>query len=141
MHTHSIKLAYVCLQVSKGMNHLLKSPFCVHPATRRLCVPVDPAKAAEFRFDQVPTLQDLLDEYSKSGGMCVCVCVCACVCVRVCVCMCFASSFYLYLLLLLTDLSSPPVASPKMKAYVDLFEKLFLLPLEKERKKEPTLEF
>lgn len=36
------------VEVSKHMNHLLKAPFCVHPKTGRLCVPIDPARAEEF---------------------------------------------------------------------------------------------
>lgn len=30
------------------MNHLLKAPFCVHPKTGRLCVPIDPERAEDF---------------------------------------------------------------------------------------------
>jgi len=36
------------LEVSKKMNHLLKAPFCVHPKTGRICVPIDPTKADDF---------------------------------------------------------------------------------------------
>lgn len=36
------------VEVSKHMNHLLKAPFCVHPKTGRLCVPIDPATAEDF---------------------------------------------------------------------------------------------
>lgn len=36
------------VEVSKHMNHLLKAPFCVHPKTGRLCVPIDPERAEDF---------------------------------------------------------------------------------------------
>ena len=36
------------LEVSKHMNHLLKAPFCVHPKTGRVCVPINPALADDF---------------------------------------------------------------------------------------------
>lgn len=47
------------VNVSKGMNHLLKSPWCVHPKTGRVCVPVDPERAMEFEPSTVPTLRTL----------------------------------------------------------------------------------
>lgn len=61
------------INVSKMQNHLLKSPFCVHPKTGRVCVPINAAKIEEFDPFQVPTLGQLmkeLDEYhgSEDGG-------------------------------------------------------------------------
>lgn len=62
------------INVSKMQNHLLKSPFCVHPKTGRVCVPIDPdamdAHHPSGGFDPfaVPTLSQLateLDEYHK----------------------------------------------------------------------------
>lgn len=62
------------INVSKMRNHLLKSPFCVHPKTGRVCVPINPdvmdAHHRSGGFDpfSVPTLAQLareLDEYHK----------------------------------------------------------------------------
>lgn len=51
------------VNVSKTRNHLLKSPFCVHPKTGRVCVPI-------YDFDdfdpfQVPTLSEILEDLSQ----------------------------------------------------------------------------
>lgn len=57
-------------EVSKHRNHLLKAPFCIHPATGRICVPVDPAKIDEFDPMTVPTVGELLEELglAQAGG-------------------------------------------------------------------------
>ncbi|KAJ7952134.1 DNA primase [Quillaja saponaria] len=44
------------MEVSKHMNHLLKAPFCVHPKTGRVCVPIDPNHCEDFDPTAVPTL-------------------------------------------------------------------------------------
>ncbi|KAK9867682.1 hypothetical protein WJX84_000552 [Apatococcus fuscideae] len=50
------------MEVSKKMNHLLKAPFCIHPKTGKVCVPIDPAAANEFDVDAVPTTSQLVAE-------------------------------------------------------------------------------
>jgi len=53
------------VNVSKMRNHLLKSPFCVHPKTGRVCVPINDID--DFDPFVVPTLSQLmseLDEYN-----------------------------------------------------------------------------
>jgi DNA primase small subunit len=56
------------VEVSKHMNHLLKAPFCVHPKTGRVCVPMDPASAASFDPMAVPTVAQILNEHDRNGG-------------------------------------------------------------------------
>lgn len=54
-------------EVSKHRNHLLKAPFCVHPATGRICVPIDPREVDSFDPEAVPTVGQLLRELGTLG--------------------------------------------------------------------------
>lgn len=59
------------IEVSKKLNHLLKSPFVVHPGTGRVCVPIDTEALSDFDPLAVPTVQGLLveiDEYKNEDG-------------------------------------------------------------------------
>ena len=57
------------VNVSKQMNHLLKAPFCVHPKTGRVCVPIDAQRADEFDPFAVPTVEELETELNEAMGM------------------------------------------------------------------------
>ena len=50
------------INVSKARNHLLKSPFVVHPKTGRVCVPFDPRTADTFDCESVCCLGSLVQE-------------------------------------------------------------------------------
>lgn len=56
------------INVSKGMNHLLKAPFCIHPSTRKVCVPFHPSTVMKFQPTTVPTVDVLLEEINKYDG-------------------------------------------------------------------------
>lgn len=59
------------INVSKGINHLLKSPFSVHPKTGRISVPIDLQKLDKFDPFAVPTISLLcheLDSVSNTEG-------------------------------------------------------------------------
>ncbi|GBG90656.1 hypothetical protein CBR_g51004 [Chara braunii] len=55
-------------EVSKNMNHLLKAPFCVHPKTGRVCVPIDPQTCEDFDPMAVPTVSQLLNELNTASS-------------------------------------------------------------------------
>ncbi|KAL4204192.1 hypothetical protein AMTRI_Chr01g108530 [Amborella trichopoda] len=56
------------MEVTKHMNHLLKAPFCVHPKTGRVCVPIDPEHCEDFDPTSVPSLAELLEELNMAGS-------------------------------------------------------------------------
>lgn len=56
------------INVSKMQNHLLKSPFCVHPKTGRVCVPIQVENVDRFDPFAVPTLSQLMREINEYDG-------------------------------------------------------------------------
>lgn len=57
------------INVSKQMNHLLKSPFVVHPKTGRVCVPIPVDEVDQFNPAEVPTIGRLVEELNHSGDV------------------------------------------------------------------------
>lgn len=53
------------IEVSKHLNHLLKSPFVVHPGTGRVCVPINTKHCKDFDPLSVPTVTELLQEIDE----------------------------------------------------------------------------
>lgn len=53
------------VNVSKGVNHLLKSPFSVHPKTGRISVPIDVKELDSFDPFAVPTISLICEELDR----------------------------------------------------------------------------
>lgn len=53
------------VNVSKGVNHLLKSPFSVHPKTGRISVPIDLRELDRFDPFAVPTISLICEELDR----------------------------------------------------------------------------
>ncbi|KAJ2780431.1 p48 polypeptide of DNA primase [Coemansia javaensis] len=62
-----LQLAYPRLDenVTTHLNHLLKSPFCIHPKTGRVCTPIAPDQFDSFDPFAAPTLGQLLHEINR----------------------------------------------------------------------------
>lgn len=56
------------VNVSRARGHLLKSPFCVHPSTGKVCVPINLEKFRSFDPNGVPTLNTLIAERDTVPG-------------------------------------------------------------------------
>lgn len=50
------------INVTKGLNHLLKCPFCIHPKTGKICIPFNPKTVDRFNPLAVPTINQLIEE-------------------------------------------------------------------------------
>ncbi|CAJ0847580.1 15024_t:CDS:10 [Entrophospora sp. SA101] len=55
--------------VSTTINHLLKSPFCIHPDTGRVCVPILPETCDDFDPLSSPTVRLLIDELERAHAI------------------------------------------------------------------------
>ena len=54
------------INVTTGLNHLLKAPFCVHPDTGKVCVPLDPENLTSFDPSKAPLIQNLIKQLNIS---------------------------------------------------------------------------
>lgn len=53
------------ISVTTQQNHLLKAPFCVHPRTQRICVPLSPHRFQQVQLEDIPKLSDVLGDPRK----------------------------------------------------------------------------
>ncbi|CAI4231485.1 unnamed protein product [Auanema sp. JU1783] len=53
------------VNVSTGVNHLLKSPFCIHPKTGNVAVPLDVETIKDFNLNSCPRIDLLIKELAE----------------------------------------------------------------------------
>ena len=53
------------INVSTHINHLLKSPFCIHPKTGLVAVPLSHEDILNFKIDDIPRLDKLVDDFNN----------------------------------------------------------------------------
>ena len=54
------------INVSTHINHLLKSPFCIHPKTGLVAVPLSEEDIMKFKIDDIPKIDQLIEDF-KNG--------------------------------------------------------------------------
>lgn len=54
------------INVSKHLNHLLKAPFCVHPKTGLLSVPLTEDDILNFRMENIPEVEDTITSANEN---------------------------------------------------------------------------
>lgn len=56
------------VNVTKGFNHLLKSPFSIHPKTGNVSVVFKPSNAKNMKLDEIPSIYSLLDDSAPNNA-------------------------------------------------------------------------
>jgi len=54
------------INVSKHINHLLKSPFCVHPGTGLISVPLSENDIINFDLNEIPSITETIDDFMNN---------------------------------------------------------------------------
>lgn len=55
------------INVSKHINHLLKSPFCVHPKTGLISVPMSESDIIDFDINKIPSLVETIEDFMEGN--------------------------------------------------------------------------
>jgi DNA primase small subunit len=54
------------INVSKHLNHLLKAPFCIHPKTGLISVPLNENDVLNFKLENIPEVEETIDSVNKN---------------------------------------------------------------------------